>query len=81
MFFRLGALKPGNIIEVSRKDGTIAKFAVDRVKSYPKTAFPTDLVYSSGDKPSLSVVTCGGQFDRKKRSYPDNIIAFATLVS
>jgi sortase (surface protein transpeptidase) len=44
VFFRLGELKPGETIEVARKDGITARFTVDGVKAYPKTAFPTGLV-------------------------------------
>ncbi|MFI6762968.1 class F sortase [Micromonospora sp. NPDC050417] len=81
VFFKLGALKAGDAIEVARKDGTVAQFTVDGVKSYPKVSFPTDLVYGPSEKASLRLVTCGGQFDQKKRSYPDNIIVFATATT
>ncbi|MEV4626270.1 class F sortase [Micromonospora sp. NPDC049523] len=78
VFFKLGALKTGDKIQVPRKDGSVAEFTVDGVKAYPKTAFPTDLVYGPSDKAGLRLVTCGGRFDQKKRSYPDNIIVFAS---
>jgi hypothetical protein len=81
VFFRLGALLPGDTIEVIRKDGKIATFVVEGVKSYPKTAFPTDLVYGPTDVPGLRLITCGGDFDERIGSYPDNIIAFARLAT
>ncbi|MBF9131011.1 class F sortase [Plantactinospora sp. S1510] len=81
VFFRLGALLPGDTIEVIRKDGKIANFVVEGVKSYPKTAFPTDLVYGPTDVPGLRLITCGGDFDERIGSYPDNIIAFARLAT
>ncbi|MFI6782904.1 class F sortase [Micromonospora sp. NPDC050276] len=81
VFFDLGALTPGDTITVRRADGVPATFSVDSVKSYPKTAFPTELVYGPSDRPSLRVVTCGGQFDEAAKSYPDNIVVFATLVA
>lgn len=80
VFFHLGALQPGDKIQVTRKDRTIATFRVDRVESYPKTGFPTELVYGPTEKAALRVVTCGGQFDERTRSYVNNIIVFATLV-
>ncbi|MEV4120686.1 class F sortase [Micromonospora sp. NPDC049645] len=79
VFFDLGALTPGDVITVRRADGVPATFSVDSVKSYPKTAFPTELVYGPSDRPSLRVVTCGGQFDEAAKSYQDNIVVFATL--
>ncbi|WP_088987916.1 class F sortase [Micromonospora chokoriensis] len=81
VFFDLGALVPGDTITVRRTDGVPATFTVDSVSSYPKTAFPTELVYGPSDRPSLRVVTCGGQFDEVAKSYPDNIVVFATLAA
>ncbi|WFE52116.1 class F sortase [Micromonospora sp. WMMD1155] len=81
VFFDLGALVPGDTITVRRTDGVAATFTVDSVKSYPKTAFPTELVYGPSDRPGLRVVTCGGQFDEVAKSYPDNIVVFATLAA
>lgn len=81
VFFDLGALTPGDTVTVRRADGVPATFTVDSVKSYPKTAFPTELVYGPSDRPGLRVVTCGGQFDAVAKSYPDNIVVFASLVA
>lgn len=81
VFFDLGALTPGDTITVRRADGVPATFTVDSVTSYPKTAFPTELVYGPSDRPGLRVVTCGGQFDQAAKSYPDNIVVFATLAA
>ncbi|MBM7490522.1 hypothetical protein JOD64_001744 [Micromonospora luteifusca] len=80
VFFDLGALTPGDTVTVRRADGLAATFKVDSVKAYPKTAFPTELVYGPSDRPSLRVVTCGGQFDEAAKSYPDNVVVFASLV-
>ncbi|MFU8873454.1 class F sortase [Micromonospora sp. SL4-19] len=81
VFFNLGSLQPGDTISVAREDGSTATFTVNEVKSYPKTAFPTELVYGPSDTPGLRVVTCGGAFDQSASSYVDNVIAFATMTS
>ncbi|KAB1930785.1 class F sortase [Micromonospora sp. ALFpr18c] len=81
VFFDLGALTPGDTITVRRADGQPATFQVDSVRSYPKTSFPTEVVYGPNDRPGLRVVTCGGQFDEAARSYRDNVVVFATLVA
>ncbi|MDM4720486.1 class F sortase [Micromonospora sp. WMMA1363] len=78
VFFSLGALQPGDTVSVTRADGLQVDFTVETVKSYPKTAFPTELVYGPTDRVGLRVVTCGGIFDRVTGDYPDNIIVFAT---
>ena len=56
-------------------------FTVDRVAEYAKAAFPTGEVYGGLDHSALRLVTCGGQFDRYRREYLGNVIAFATLTS
>lgn len=80
VFYKLGALEPGDLIQVSRADESTVTFKVDGVKSYPKTAFPTDLVYGPSDVAGLRLVTCGGDFDQKKKSYLNNVIVFATAI-
>lgn len=78
VFFSLGELRPGDTVGVVREDGEQVDFTVESVKSYPKTDFPTELVYGSTDQIGLRVVTCGGNFDEAAGSYPDNIVVFAT---
>lgn len=81
VFFRLGKLKPGDRVEVTRTDGRVARFRVDGVRAFPKVEFPAELVYGPSDQASLRIVTCGGEFDKKQRNYSDNVIVFATLES
>lgn len=81
VFFRLGELLPGDVVQIDRADGTVATFRVDGVKSYPKTDFPTDLVYGPSDRPGLRLITCGGDFDENQHSYQNNVIVFATLTT
>ncbi len=80
VFFDLGALEQGDEIAVTRADGSVAVFAVDRVERHPKDEFPTIDVYGNTDDAQLRLITCGGAFDPDARSYEDNTIAFATLV-
>jgi len=79
IFFDLVRLPRGAVIEVDRADGSTATFRVTRVSRVAKTRFPTDLVYAPTLEPTLRLVTCGGSFDESRRSYRDNVIAFASL--
>lgn len=79
VFFKLGSLRKGDVVQVTRKDKKVITFTVDAVRSYPKTAFPTDEVYAPTSNPTLRLVTCGGTFDRKQRSYLNNIVVYATI--
>ncbi len=78
VFFSLGDLRPGDTVGVVREDGEQVDFTVESVKAYPKTEFPTELVYGPTDQIALRVVTCGGVFDEAAGDYPDNIVVFAT---
>lgn len=57
----------------------MAQFRVDGVVKGPKDQLPLDLVYGPNDQAGLRLVTCGGQFAKKKREYPANIVVLATL--
>ncbi|MCZ2828957.1 class F sortase [Modestobacter sp. VKM Ac-2986] len=79
IFFELGAVQPGDEVEVTRADETVAVFAVDRVEVHPKDDFPTIEVYGNTPDAQLRLITCGGAFDSAARSYEDNVIVFATM--
>jgi hypothetical protein len=81
VFFKLGALRPGDTLTVTRADHTAAVFRIDRVVSYPKNHFPTLEVYGNTDHAALRLITCGGKFDLSTRNYESNIVAYASLLS
>ena len=81
VFFRLGALRQRDKISVTRADGVVAVFEVERVVEYPKAEFPTEAVYGNLDHAGLRLITCGGVFDPSIRSYESNIVVYASLVS
>src|SRR5215470_12502250 len=53
VFFRLGALRPGNIIEVTLADGVTANFRVTGVRQYPKIKFPAKEIYGTANYAAL----------------------------
>jgi sortase (surface protein transpeptidase) len=77
VFFRLGELDPGALVRVVLGDRTELLFRVYAVREYPKTAFPTSLVYAATPGPELRLVTCGGPFDAHTGHYLDNVVVFA----
>lgn len=80
VFYRLGNLRPGNKVMVTRKDGTKVTFVVNAVRLYPKDEFPTLKVYGNTRGPELRLITCGGPFDsnRAESGYTDNVVVFAS---
>jgi hypothetical protein len=81
VFYDLRELEPADLITVARADGSSVVFAVTSVQQFAKDQFPTDAVYGDLDHPGLRLITCGGSFDPAERSYSDNIVVFADLVS
>ena len=81
VFYRLGELRAGASVLVTRADGSTAEFVVDKVERYPKDAFPTVAVYSdTNHRSELRLITCGGDFDAGTGHYVDNVVAYAHLV-
>ena len=81
VFFRLGALRPGDQIRVTRADHTVATFRIDAVDEYRKDNFPGPQVYGPVGYAGLRVITCGGPFDYQTHHYLSNIVIYATLTS
>jgi hypothetical protein len=79
-FSRLRLLRPGDEILVHRADGSLVRFVVTGVGLYPRKAFPNERVYGPRDHPELTLVTCGGTFDRNRRSYGSNLVVYARSV-
>jgi LPXTG-site transpeptidase (sortase) family protein len=80
VFAHLADLTRGDQVIVTRSDGTTVTFAVDQVATYPKTEFPTGLVYGDIAYPGLRLITCGG-YDPVAHAYEANVIVFATLAT
>lgn len=78
VFFRLGDLRPGNQIQVSRADGSTALFTVQAVRSYAKRHFPTQTVYGETSNSQLRLITCGGSLSAAGH-YENNTVVFADL--
>jgi len=81
VFFRLRSLQTGDEIEVSLADGSVVRFAVTTVATYPKEEFPASQVYASQGYSALQLVTCGGAFDSDARSYLSNVVVYTSLVA
>jgi sortase (surface protein transpeptidase) len=78
VFARLHDLVPGARVVV-RGFGAPRTYVVTAQQSYPKSAFPTGLVYDPTPDPVLRLITCTGRFDPATGHYADNLIVFAKL--
>jgi sortase (surface protein transpeptidase) len=75
-FFRLVQVGPGDSVVVTAADGTRWVFEVVARRSYPKNGLPPS-VFDRLGRPSVALVTCGGDFDWRTRTYSDNVVVFA----
>ncbi|MEV7456223.1 class F sortase [Pseudarthrobacter oxydans] len=78
VFADLRQLTPGTEINVSRTDGSIAVFTVDRGALYSKNDFPTLEVYGNTAGPELRLITCDG-YDPDTGRFDDNYVIYAKL--
>ncbi|MFC8224269.1 class F sortase [Streptomyces sp. NPDC057287] len=78
VFYGLGSLKKGAVVEIDRGDGRTAVFSVDAVEVYEKDEFPDKRVYGATGHASLRLITCGGGFTRET-GYLGNVVAYAHL--
>ncbi len=81
VFFRLGALRPGDSIDVRLADGTTAVFRVTGVRQYLKSRFPARAIYGAAGYAALHLITCGGAFDYSTGHYLSSTVVFASLAS
>jgi LPXTG-site transpeptidase (sortase) family protein len=80
VFYRLRDLTPGDVVEVTTADGTVATYSVDRVEQVSKDEFPTFEVFGATQDDVLRLVTCAGEFDRGARSYQDNLVVHGSRI-
>jgi LPXTG-site transpeptidase (sortase) family protein len=76
IFYKLREMEAGDRIEVVRGGKTV-RFTVVSTAWYPKTKFPTEQVYGPTPDRQLRLITCGGVFDHRLRSYKDNLVVYA----
>ncbi|MEU9747470.1 MULTISPECIES: class F sortase [Streptomyces] len=81
VFYDLSAARPGEKIRVTRADGSVAEFTIDDVRVYSRERFDARKVYGphERDRAELRLITCGGTFDRKSRTYTANVVVSAYL--
>lgn len=80
VFFDIGDLEPGDLVEVSFDDGSQQSFEVTASATYPKVELPLDAVFSRSGPAVLTLVTCGGVFDPDSSRYDSNVVVYATPV-
>ncbi|MFI0821562.1 class F sortase [Streptomyces sp. NPDC021098] len=83
VFYRLSDLRRGEKVRVARSDGSTAEFTVEDVAMVSAKRFDARRVYGarSDGRAELRLITCGGRFDRKTRTYSANVVVSAYLTA
>ncbi len=79
VLWSLGQLEVGDVINVTRADGSMASFIVEKLERYSQADFPTVDVYGPIDYAGLRVITCTGTYSRQVDRYSHNLVVYARL--
>lgn len=77
VFFELRTLDPGNLVYVEFDDGTSETYLTRARAVYEKAELPTDAIFRRVGPPVLTLITCGGDFNRSQRAYDSNVVVYA----
>lgn len=80
VFIELRRLGIGDEIEVTNRGGVARRFRVAERFQVDKDELPGPELFRTTGDPVLTLITCGGRFNRKLRRYADNIVIRATPV-
>jgi hypothetical protein len=76
VFLHLAGLEPGDVVRVESMSGTWRTFNVVSRRLVPKDRLP-DGVFGREGGPTLTLITCGGAFDRDAGHYTHNLLVSA----
>jgi LPXTG-site transpeptidase (sortase) family protein len=76
-FYRLVDLEAGDSVSVELADGTALDYRVRGVERVAKAELPLDQIFARDGAPRLTLVTCGGAFNRATSGYTDNVVVTA----
>jgi hypothetical protein len=79
-FFALRTLEVGATVEAAGTGGTPVRFRVVARETYEKRALPLERYFARDGAVRLTLITCGGPFDSRTRSYRDNVVITAEVV-
>lgn len=80
VFHRLGDLAIGDEIHVVYDGGDTVTFFANSSQQTRKEELPVADIWPTTDERLLTLITCGGEFDRGAGHYRDNLIVYTSLV-
>lgn len=83
IFYGINTLKPGDGIDIQRGDGETISYSVVHVEQVPIAQVDMNKMLRSitPGKEGLNLITCGGVYDSKRKTYDDRILVYAIRIS
>lgn len=79
VFKRLAEIRPGDDVYVEQDTGERLRFVVEDVRSYPYDDVPLADLFERSDAARLNLVTCGGTWISKQRTYDRRVVVYTVL--
>ncbi len=73
-FYRLTDMAVGDPVQVQLADGRELRFRVSGVERIEKSQLPTGELFARTGPPRMTLITCGGEFDRAAGHFRDNVV-------
>jgi len=73
---RLGELEVGDFLTVL-SGGTARRYVVTSTRQLEKSTLDLAYLFARTGPPRLHLITCGGEFDERKRHYDQNVVVLA----
>lgn len=81
VFWKLSSLRAGDTIHVQLSTGAPVDFTVDSLRQIPYQSQDLGDIFSTRGPPSLTLITCGGQWLAAQRVYAERLVVHAELTS
>ena len=79
IFYPLGQIEKGDLIEIDRKDETVAVFRVTKIDRVEQRVFPSEDVYGDIPYSGVRLITCSGTYNQDSERYSHNLIVYGEL--
>jgi LPXTG-site transpeptidase (sortase) family protein len=80
VFYHIKDAKPGEEVRLELVDGTTAVYHVLDVTTYDEATAPVQQIVGPTDGDIVTLITCGGSFDRASREYDKRVVVRAERV-
>lgn len=80
VFYNIGNLVEGDTVDMNGEDGNVYRYAVEWTELYDAENAPIQDIVGSTDDTSLTMITCGGEFNYQTGQYLSRTVVRCTFV-